>query len=129
MNGGPDKGRPAYEITGAMAEVVDAVGYSAATSLMHVYAGCTIYIPTVAKVDDNHPIGRLLGVPLARKLCQALGGTTLQVPTGYRMLEQAREAAILAALRNGATVSAVAQQYSMTERGVRLIAARFRATA
>jgi hypothetical protein len=48
--------------------------------------------------DSGRNLARLLGTPLAQRLCAALGGTTLPVPKGHPRLAQARLAVIEAAI-------------------------------
>ena len=107
--------------------IVEAIGESATLSLVRVYPGTRIYVPVWSKMGERHPIARVIGLPLAVKLCEALGGTMLDLPTGRKMLDVERDKQINARLRHGKqTAGQVARAYGISERTVFAIAARSR---
>jgi Mor family transcriptional regulator len=107
-----------------MDAVIAAVGESAARSLMHVYASSRIFIPTAANLDGNHPVARVLGMPLAHKLCAELGGGYLAIPTPESLSNDMRSEQIYRRWRAGRTTRQLARDYAISERRVQQILKR-----
>lgn len=121
----------------SMNQVVDAIGVSAALSIVLRWAGRKLYVPRPEGLTDEHELVELLGMPLAWKLASAIGsrgiGRVILIPQCQRMLLDQRDAEILRrgkpVLEGGAGQSAfvIAQDYGLTDRAVRSILARQRA--
>ncbi len=121
------KGRPLYDLPEAMEPIIDAIGRSAALSLVHVYPGAELYIPKPDNLTEEHPLAAFLGMPLAKRLAERFGGDVLDVPVCHRMLDAARAAQVVAALHAGVSVAEVTRRFGVTIRAVRLMKARHRA--
>lgn len=113
----------------SLPDVVAAIGYSATLSLIHVYAGGRVYVPLPSNLTEAHPLARLLGMPLALKLAQAIGGgDPLRVPSSVNVIWQQREEEIVRRSRDGVTVTELARAYGVTERYVYGVRARAKAS-
>lgn len=102
----------------SMTPVVDAIGVSAALSLVHVYAGTRLYVPQAENLGEEHPICRLLGRPLTLRLCQAVGGDYISVPVGRALLKAERDRQIVERADRGESQAEIARAYGVTERWV-----------
>ena len=110
---------------GAMADVVAAIGASAALSIVRVYAGGQVYVPKLESMTDEHPLARLLGRPLADKLARHIGGgEPLRIPTLRRQLEREREREIVDRMKRGQTVAHIARAYGVSVRHIYDVRAR-----
>ena len=116
-----------YVLPGSMDGVVEAIGFSAAISIIHVYGGGELFVPLRKNMTERHPLARLLGIPLALHLTDAYGGEAIQIPMGDRVLATAREAQIIAAWNNGESAPAIGRRFLRSERYVRLVIERARA--
>lgn len=105
-------------IPDSMTPVVDAIGVSAALSLIHVYAGTRLYVPRADNLGDEHPICRLLGRPLSVRLCHAVGGDYISVPVGRAILKAERDRQIVERAERGESQAEIARAYGVTERWV-----------
>lgn len=102
-------------------EIVQLVGDAAARTLVQVYRGGRIYVPS--RPNAKHPLSTLLGIHLARKLSEGYGGEFIEIPTGAALTLQARNDEILRLHRTGKTVQEIARQYQLGARYVwRIIA-------
>lgn len=102
-------------------EIAGIVGDSATRSLVHVYPGTRLYVPTTPKLNPRHPIAALIGMDLARKLCERFGGELIELPTGGALSVLARNVEIRRLYRNGRTIDDIARQYQLARRHVRRI--------
>lgn len=109
-------------------EIVEVVGDSAARSLVHVYPGSRVYVPTPANLDQRHPIPALIGMALAMRLSARFGGEILVMPTPAVFTTAARNAQILTLRKMGRTIGEIARQFQLNERQVWRILAAGRAT-
>lgn len=110
----------------SMTVVVDAIGISAALSIVHVFAGRKIYIPKLPIADDCDELEQLIGYPLLRRLASALGGEHFTVPQCERMLRDRRDAEIVRRLNAGESAFQLAAAYGLSDRAIRSIAAEAR---
>lgn len=115
-----------YELPEGAAVLVEAIGISAALSVVHVYAGTRLYIPRAENLDEVHPLARLLGHPLARRLADAMGGDYFSVPMAQVLLEEERDRKIEARIEGGESAADIAQSYGLTERQIYERARRYR---
>jgi hypothetical protein len=107
-----------------MQSVVDAVGEHAARSLVHVYASTRIFIPTAPNLDPNHPVAKLLGMPLALRLCEKLGSSYLSIPTPESINTVVRDEQIFRRWCAGRSTRGLARDYAMSERRIQQILER-----
>lgn len=110
-----------------MDAIVDAIGSSAAISLIHIYGGSRLFIPMRKRMTEDHPIAGLIGLPLALRLADAFGGEAVPLPIGDRVLASAREAQIIEAWNNGESAAEIGRRFLVVERTVRKLIGRARA--
>lgn len=113
----------------SMAPVVEAIGMSAAISLVHVYAGTRLYVPAPDNLHTEHPLCKLLGEPLAAMLAKAIGGDYLLVPVARTLRDSDRQRVIVARATAGESYADIARSLGMTERAVQATLDRSRRTA
>jgi len=116
-----------YVLPASMDGVVEAIGFSAAISLIHVYGGSHMFIPLRKNMSEAHPIAQLIGISLALRLAEAYGGEEVRLPMGDRVFATAREAQIIAAWNNGQSAQQIARRFLCSDRAVRLVVGRARA--
>jgi hypothetical protein len=110
----------------SMGIVVDAIGHTAAISMVQVYAGVEIYVPTADNMSEAHPIARLIGLPLALRLALAVGGAKLAIPVCQALIQAERDEEIARRLDEGASIGDICKAYSLSERMVYYVAERTR---
>ncbi len=111
----------------SMDGIVEAVGYSPAISLVHIYGGGRVFVPLRKNMTEKHPLADLLGISLALRLADAYGGEELRLPMGDKVFATAREAQIIAAWNAGESAQAIGRRFWVTDRAVRLVVGRARA--
>ena len=118
----------------SMQPIIEAIGLSAAISIVSVYAGGRIFIPKPENLREGHPIERLLGMPQALRLARRINGN-VEIPRCQMRLLELRDEEICRRLeaRNelGNPIESafdLANAYGLSHRAVRAIAARKRAT-
>ncbi|MBL0142641.1 MAG: hypothetical protein IPP91_11210 [Betaproteobacteria bacterium] len=113
----------------SMAIVVDAIGVSATISVIQVFSGTRLYVPMPENMGDEHPICRLLGRPLAEKLCSAVRGDYLAVPVFRPLIREELERDITGRARAGESYASIARSHRMSERAVSDVVKRARERA
>lgn len=103
---------------GFVAEATEAIGPSPVLSIMRVYGGGRVYIPKRAALDDDDPLVRLLGRPLAERLSDRLGGEKHDVPTAATIETAERNSEILRRFRAGYSSRQIAQHFGVSRRTV-----------
>lgn len=102
----------------SMAPFVAAIGESATLSIVRVFGGGRIYVPRPERLDDAHPLVRLLGRPLAARLAHALGGESHDVATANSVEATIRADEIRRRFRGGASVRQLALSFGISTRTV-----------
>ena len=111
----------------SMSAVVDAIGVSATISVIQVFSGTRLYVPLAANMGDEHPLCRLLGRPLAEKLCHAIRGDYVLVPVFRALNREELERDIAARAKSGESYASIARSHRMSERAIHAIVRRVRA--
>lgn len=107
-----------YELPETLAPVVEAIGYSATLSLIHVHGGSRIHIPKPESLDETHPLVELLGMPCVLRLARAVGGSRLDVPVGRSILAEARRDRVLRLWRERMPIPEIARTVGATQQAV-----------
>ncbi len=96
-------------------EIVDVIGHELAHSLVRMMPGQSRRIP----FKPNLWLQTKLGHDGAQRLCEALGGEIVSIPSSM-----ARESSIRAMRATGATINEIASRHFIHERTVRRILKR-----
>lgn len=80
-----------------------------------------LYVPTVRRLTPDHLLVRILGYPMAERLCRHFGGDILQPPMCDDIYRPFRNAGIRRVVSEGVPVAMVAEWFGMTDRQVRNI--------
>jgi len=102
-----------------MEELMQLLGQEAAFAVMTRFGGVKLYIPQ--KPEDAHPLADLLGREVLCRLCQALGGTYLEVPRNQARLRQLQRQRIHQLRAERLTQAQIARKMGCTERWVRQV--------
>lgn len=81
-----------------------------------------LYVPTAQRLDDDHPLVRVLGVDDAVKLCRHFGGETLKPANCNEIYRRYRDTQITRMVREGYPVSYVADLFGVSGQTVRNVA-------
>lgn len=90
-------------------------------SLVRVFPTARVYVPTVANLDENHPLVQVLGIPLAIRLCECMGGQYILFPSIATVDNVLRDKYILLLWRNGRPTARLAREHGVSERRIRMI--------
>jgi hypothetical protein len=103
-----------------MQAIAEIIGEDAAFAMIAKLGGRDVYVPKTPIVVD-HPLAKAVGITDARRICDAMAGQTLQIPTSTPMI---RRRAIVAALKAGETRLEIARRLCISPRTVERIAAK-----
>lgn len=101
-----------------MRELSDAIGASAAMSVVRVFGGGRIYVPKPTALDDQHPLTVLLGRPLAVRLCDRLGGERFEVPRAAAVEVRLRNDEIARRFLQGKSIRQIAIAFGISKSAV-----------
>lgn len=104
----------------SVADLVQAIGFTAALRLIEFFPGTRIRPPKVDKLHRAHRLVRVLGYEAARALSRLAEGVKIEVPRGAAAFRRARNRAMK---RDEQTMSQpqIALKYDLTQRQVRTI--------
>ncbi|HEY0877859.1 MAG TPA: hypothetical protein VGE10_05355 [Zeimonas sp.] len=99
-----------------MEDIGAEIGYTATTALVTWFGGAPVYVPLTA--DEDHAMGKIIGMPAFRRLVAAFGGESFHVPesTATKATQRARRVARL--LLAGRSEREIAAEEGVTERRV-----------
>jgi Mor family transcriptional regulator len=106
------------QLPASMDHFVAAVGASATLSIIRVFGGGRLYIPKPAKLDDSHPLVRLLGSPLATRLSEAMGGEMHDIATATTAAVAVRNREIRTRFQHGTSVRQLAVAFGLSKRTI-----------
>lgn len=95
------------------------IGFTATVTLATWYGGRNLYVAAAMK-EDSHVV-RLIGVPAARRLTAAWGGTQIAVPTMAVYEKGMRKRLIGALIGRGVGMKDIARDMGVSERRVQQI--------
>lgn len=101
-------------------ELAALIGEDRARALARKHGGTPIYVPV--KPCATHLLAFIVGMQAMVVLCSAFGGEYITVPNGRRAEPQKGD--VLRRLEAGQSPSAIALELGITERYVRMVAAR-----
>lgn len=107
-------------------QIVDAIGWDAAMTVIARWGGTTINIP---RSEPGPMLVQALGIDVARLLCASLGPGALAVPRAAAWLITQRDREIATRARAGETRPALAHRFGVSERHVYRIVAASKETA
>lgn len=105
-----------------MSQEQDLQGVIGATAVAQLYerlAGTTVYIPAIPSAASRLVLA--IGHGPAARLCDALAGCVLCLPSRTSQERARRRDAVLYDLRRGLTVQEVATRHGITDRHVRTL--------
>lgn len=106
-------------------EVVDKIGLAETIELCRGWGGRTLVVPQ--RVNPSHPLALSLGLKLAKRISEAFGGRTLQLPRERAALIERRNIAIYkACIDDGRSRESVGLEYGLTRQGVDAVIRRER---
>lgn len=68
------------KFSGIMAEVEEAIGLNGALLLAQRYGGQRVYVPSLEKMTETHPLSMAIGHTAAKKLAETFSGEPLDLP-------------------------------------------------
>lgn len=92
------------------------LGAQAAVQLAHAYQAKPLYVPR--NIEVGHPLVRLLGPDLARRLVQERGGERITIPGLASLRRQLRDDRIRSEHGQGVSLTELAQRYTLTLRRI-----------
>lgn len=101
----------------SLADIARVIGVAATLKLCEARPGGRIFIPKEATPD--HWIAELLGIDAFAALVHVYKGERPEIPLAHKWQLRIKERAIVSARRAGQSQYEVAQQYGMTQRGIR----------
>ena len=102
-----------------LVDIARVIGVSATLKLVAARGGIRLHVPN--HVSAEHPIAQIIGHGEALKLVDAFRGERLEIPVSRTWRLAIRNAAIAEERKRGTPQPAVARNYGMTERMVRII--------
>lgn len=98
-------------------DLIRALGWTAAMTLVKQYGGCVVHVPVNAQQPFANALHQLIG-DAATALIAEFSGEDISIPRCYRSLQAARNARVKRDRRSGMSIRALAQHYQLTERWV-----------
>lgn len=105
-------------LPGILRELCELIGIQPTMTLVEEYGGVRLYVPQ--KLNDEHPLVKLIGWQNAQKIVDLRGGETLEIPKAEAVMRQARNIEIRS-LYPALSQRQLALKYNTTERNIRLI--------
>lgn len=105
-------------------QVAEALGIAVALRLAMDFGGREIYIP--ARVKEDHPLVKSLGLSAARKLIQLFSPGAIEIPLGPTTFDARMAAAIKDRLEHGESEAKIARALRIHIRTVRRHRAKLR---
>lgn len=106
-----------------LAELIAAIGTQLALRLVAERGGTRVYVPTPARLAEDGPLARVIGVEATAKLARLWPGVWLTVPRAMAYMRRMRDREIRARFKSE-TAAALAREFELTERQVYAIAAQ-----
>ncbi len=103
-------------------EITETIGLPAAIELTRIYGGRTLHVPKTMHLQ--HPLALAIGTGPAAALSQGFAGMVLDVPAERTALIAHRNAAIVVAYQDQASVKGLAAQYVLSRKMIRKILRR-----
>lgn len=103
-------------------QLITAIGTHLALRLVSERGGTRVYIPTAARLTEDCPIERIVGMPAAAKLAAIWPGEWIGVPLAQAYARRARNREICRRYAAHETAAALARAFETTERNIHLIA-------
>lgn len=103
-------------------QLIAAIGTHLALRLVSERGGTRIYIPTEARLTEDCPLARIIGVAAAAKLARLWPGEWLTIPLAKAYTRRRRDREIRARYP-GETAAALAREFETSERNIHLIVA------
>ena len=106
-----------------MDDICAVIGLNATLHLVAWSGGENLYIPN--KIDASHFLSRLIGLDIARRLCNEWPSQVIQIPTlrGFEDLQKRKQ--IVRMFEMGFGISEIATNFQMTTRRVEQICRDF----
>lgn len=107
-------------------EMVAHIGLPATMTIVRVYGGTVLRVPTGAVADGQRllELTELLGTPVTCDLIAAYGGERISIPRCAQALRDIRDRRIIAAYDAGQSVNSLAREHTLTDRQIRTILKR-----
>jgi hypothetical protein len=103
-------------------ELITAIGTHLALRLVSARGGTRIYIPTEARLMEDCPLARIIGMAAAAKLSRRGGGEWIGISLARAYARRLRDREIRARYANE-TAAALAREFETSERNIHLIVA------
>lgn len=103
-------------------ELIATIGTHLALRLVSERGGTRIYIPTEARLTEDCPLVRIIGIEAARKLSRLWGGEWLTISLARAYMRRRRDREIRTRFKSE-TAAALAREFETSERNIHLIVA------
>lgn len=103
-------------------ELILAIGTHLALRLVSERGGTRIYIPTEARLTEDCPLARIVGLAAAGKLSLRWGGQWIAIPLARAYVRRRRDREIRGRYR-AETAAALAREYDLSEHQIYVIVA------
>jgi hypothetical protein len=104
-------------------EIAEKIGFTATCTLIAWYGGRKVWIPQVAKAEDE--MARILGLPSYKALVAEYGSNHLVVPTDTFRDTARRDRVIYNLLRIGYGTRDIGAMVGLTQRAIQALRVRF----
>jgi hypothetical protein len=73
--------KPSLPALPPMLEAIrDRIGDRIILKFIAEFGGLEYYLPTLDRIDGDHPLARAVGLPAARRICEMFGGSVHEIP-------------------------------------------------
>lgn len=102
-------------------QLIAAIGTHLALRLVSERGGQRVYIATLARLTDDCPLVRIVGMVAAAKLAAKWPGEWITIPLAKAYVRRARDREICRRYAADETAAALAREFETSERNIHLI--------
>lgn len=106
----------ADSLNGVMEDVGAVMGFQAASRLIAVFGGRSLYVPGV--ITSEHPIALVVGKTAAKRLAEAFGSETLDIPSHEEFFRLRRVSLVAELTRRGCSARLISERVGVSVRHV-----------
>ncbi|WP_085440210.1 Mor transcription activator family protein [Magnetofaba australis] len=99
-----------------LSAINDAIGPNGAQTLIRECGGTRVFVPR--RMHPRHRLAHLLGLQVATRLVDRLGGVTLAIPRKSTLQRNKRDAEIIRLYDEGLSVKELARRFELTDRRI-----------
>lgn len=107
---------PKHLLPASLRQIADYCGEATMWAIWSAYGGGHLSVPE--RVRPEHGLSQLLGLPGARRFCQAFGGEILTIPKAEAAKRAVRNECIRRDRRGGMSNFGLCRKYGLTERQI-----------